>query len=241
MPRTDSPTDPGSALIDEVRAVLTAGADPERAIKQQAYMRSEMPYRGLSLPVLRLALRPLLTTHRLPDRADWEATVRRLWDQAEFREERYAAMTLIGHRLYAQWLPELATLPMLRHLVETGAWWDYTDEIAQKYVGAVLGANQATMKETMRCWAVDDHMWVRRTAILAQLGFRADTDRHLLLDCIEPNLADREFFIRKAIGWSLRQYARSGEAAADWVRGVVDGYRDRMSGLSRREALKHLG
>ena len=93
----------------------------------------------------------------------------------------------------------------------------------------------------MRSWAGDGSLWVRRAAILSQLQSKNKTDRLLLLDCITPNLADREFFIRKAIGWSLRQYAHCGTAAAEWVRTAVDEMGPQLSPLSRREALKHLG
>jgi 3-methyladenine DNA glycosylase AlkD len=89
----------------------------------------------------------------------------------------------------------------------------------------------------MRSWAVADDLWLRRTAILAQLHFGPKTDRGLLVEVIEPNLVDREFFIRKAIGWALRQYARTNP---EWVRRAVDGWGDRLSPLSRREAVKHL-
>jgi 3-methyladenine DNA glycosylase AlkD len=84
-------------------------------------------------------------------------------------------------------------------------------------------------------------MWLRRAAILSQLSSREQTDRQFLLDCITPNLGDHEFFIRKAVGWSLRQYAHSGTAAADWVRRMVEELGPGLSPLSRREALKHLG
>ena len=90
----------------------------------------------------------------------------------------------------------------------------------------------------MRAWAVDDDLWVRRTAVLAQLSHQADTDADLLHDTIEPNLADTSFWLRKAIGWALREHAKTDP---DWVRAEVDRLGDRLSGLSRREATKHLG
>jgi 3-methyladenine DNA glycosylase AlkD len=93
----------------------------------------------------------------------------------------------------------------------------------------------------MRSWAMAEDLWVRRAAILSQLLSKDGTDRQLLLDCITPNLTDREFFIRKAIGWSLRQYSRSGVAAADWVRSTVEELGPRLSPLSRKEALRLLG
>jgi 3-methyladenine DNA glycosylase AlkD len=234
QPRTD--------LVEAVRETLADHADPARAPGQQAYMKSEMPYRGLTTPVLRKALRPLLAdpAYRLEDRDEWEATVRALWDGAGYREERYAALSLAGHRTYAAWAREVSVVPLYRHLVETGAWWDYVDEIASHRVGEVLRAHPESEAARMREWARDPDLWVRRTAILSQLSSKELTDRQLLVDVIEPNVADREFFIRKAIGWALREHAHVGAEASEWVRQVVAGFGERLSPLSRREALKNL-
>lgn len=205
-------------------------------------MKSAMPCRGVTAPALRSALSPLLAdpAYLLKERDEWEATVRGLWDGAGFREERYAALTLCAHRLYRPWAGERAAVPLYRHLVESGAWWDLVDDIAAHRIGPILRAHPDTEPDRMRSWATSNNLWVRRAAILSQLSSRDETDRRLLVDCITPNLADREFFIRKATGWSLRQYARSGTAAADWVRDTVDELGPRLSPLSRREALKHL-
>jgi 3-methyladenine DNA glycosylase AlkD len=234
---------PSTALVEDVRRALADAADPARAAAQQAYMRSAMPFRGVAAPALKAMLRPILAdpAHRLPDRATWEATVRALWDDAQYREERYAAMALAGHRHYAPWASEVSALPLFRHLVQTGAWWDYVDAIAAHRIGSILRAHPVTVADRMRGWARDPDLWVRRAAILSQLASKDRTDRRLLVDVIEPNLADPDFFIRKAIGWALRQYARSGPDAATWVRQVVDAYGERLSPLSRREALKNLG
>jgi 3-methyladenine DNA glycosylase AlkD len=206
-------------------------------------MKSAMPFRGITAPVLRATLRPLLAdpAYLLSGRDEWEATIRGLWDGASFREERYAALALSGHRLYRLWARDDSAMALYRYLVETGAWWDFVDDIASHRVGPVLRAHPETEPDRMRAWAIDGHLWVRRAAILSQLSSKAETDRELLSDCITPNLADREFFIRKAIGWSLRQYAHCGTSAADWVRRQVDELGPRLSPLSRREALKHLG
>ncbi len=93
------------------------------------------------------------------------------------------------------------------------------------------------MTPIVREWATDDDLWLRRTAIISQLTFKEQTDLALLREAIEPNLSDTSFWIRKAIGWALRQHARTDP---DWVRAVVAEYGERLSGLSRREALKHL-
>jgi 3-methyladenine DNA glycosylase AlkD len=229
-------------MVDAVCRALENVGDPARAEGQQAYMKSAMPFRGVTAPQLKAILRPLLAdpAYRLVGCDEWEATIRGLWDDAQFREERYAALAISGYRLYRPWARGRSAMPLYRYLIETGAWWDFVDEIAARRVGPVLRAHPEAEAERMRSWARAESMWVRRAAILSQLSSKGETDRQLLLDCITPNLTDREFFIRKAIGWSLRQYARSDTAAVDWVRRSVDQLGPLLSTLSRREALKNL-
>lgn len=230
-----------SEFISAVREGLEAAGDPDRAVQQQAYMKSAMPYHGLTSPELRAMLRPLLVEHRFEDRALWEATARRLWDEASHREERYAALGLLRHPAYRAWV-DVDLLPLLEHLVRTGAWWDFVDEVASHLVGQVLLDDRVAVTPVMAAWATDEHLWIRRTAMLCQLRHRAQTDTGLLAHALVVNLDDtehgKEFFIRKALGWALREYARTDAA---WVLDFVGTHADRMSGLSRREALKHLG
>jgi 3-methyladenine DNA glycosylase AlkD len=229
-------------VADAIRRELAKEGNPGRAKGQQTYMKSTMPFRGISAPQLKATLRPLLLdpANRLTRHDEWEATVRSLWDTAQFREERYAALAISRQRLYRHWARDRATMPLYRYLTESGAWWDYVDEIAAHLVGPVLTAHPETESDRMRSWAISGNMWVRRASILSQLLSKKETDRQLLLDCITANLSDPDFFIRKAIGWSLRQYARTDTQAAEWVRASVDHLGPRLSPLSRREALKHL-
>jgi len=162
--------------------------------------------------------------------------VRGLWDGATHREERYAAIAVARHRRARPW-QDVKALELYRHLIVTGAWWDLVDEIASHLVGGVLANHRADATPVIHVWAVDDDLWLRRTAVLAQLTHRADTDLDLLRFAVEGNVDDRSFWLRKAIGWALREYARTDP---DWVRAEVDRLGDRLSGLSRREALKHL-
>ncbi|MEO6412987.1 MAG: DNA alkylation repair protein [Pedococcus sp.] len=225
-------------VVDAVRTALAGAGDPDRAVAQQAYMKSSMPYRGLTSPELKALLRPLLAdpAHRIAERDDWEAAVRDLWDGATHREERYAATALTGHRAYVAW-QDPAVVPLYRHLIVTGAWWDHVDELGSNRIGPILLSHNEIMTPIVRGWATDDDLWLRRTAIISQLTFKEQTDLALLREAIEPNLADPSFWIRKAIGWAVRQYARTDP---DWVRATVAEYGERLSGLSRREALKHL-
>jgi 3-methyladenine DNA glycosylase AlkD len=223
-------------VVAAVRAALAAGGDPEKAAQQQRYMKSTRPYRGYTSPELKALLRPLLASYEPVDRMTWERTVRALWDGATHREERYAAIAVARHRRARVWLaPE--SLPLFRHLVVTGAWWDLVDETAQHLVRPTLVAHRAALTPVLRAWASDEDLWVRRTAVICQLGLRADTDTDLLRHAIDLNVDDPTFWLRKAIGWALRDYARTDP---DWVRAEVSRHGDRMSGLSRREALKHL-
>ena len=224
------------AIVTAVRDALASGGDPEKAAQQQRYMKSELPYRGYAAPELKALLRPLLASYEPTDRATWEATVRALWDEATHREERYAAIAVARHRGARAWLaPE--SVPLFRHLVVTGAWWDLVDETAQHLVRPALVAHREAMTAVLWDWATDDDLWVRRTAVICQVGLRADTDLDLLVHAIDANVDDPTFWLRKAIGWALRDYARTDPG---WVRAEVLRHGDRLSGLSRREALKHL-
>lgn len=229
-------------MIAAVRAALEAAADPSRAPDQQRYMRSPMPYLGVTSPALTAALRPVLAdpAYRVTDRAEWEATVRAMWDEATHREIRYAATALTGHRAYRSW-QDAGTLPLYRHQVTTGAWWDHVDAIAARRVGPILAGDRPGVTPVVLRWAVEDDLWLRRTAIICQLQHKDGTDLGLLTAAVDANLVGSrfgdEFFIRKAIGWALRQHAR---VDPDWVRRFVQERGDRLSPLSRREALKHL-
>jgi 3-methyladenine DNA glycosylase AlkD len=225
-------------LVDTIRAELARHADPARAAGQQRYMKSTIRYRGLTSPQLTAVLRPILADpgFRIADRDGWEATIRTLWDEVAYREEWYAAIALARHRTYRPWV-DSESMPLWRHLVVTGAWWDVVDEVATHLVRDVLEGSPDVEGLRLREWAVDDDLWLRRTAIICQVGRKDRLDESLLADAIEPNLADRDFFLRKAIGWALRDHAR---IAPDWVRAFVDAHAGELSGLSRREATRHL-
>ncbi|KRF16540.1 hypothetical protein ASG90_09635 [Nocardioides sp. Soil797] len=234
-------------LATIVRQRIAEAADPAKAPSMQAYMKSEMPYRGVTAQPLGRLLKEAYAEWTLPDEQSWHEAVLLLWDEAEFREERYAATTLAGHRLYREH-QQPHTLELYRHLVETGAWWDHVDGIATHLVRDILVVHRDDLTPMMREWAVDDDLWIRRTAVICQVGLKDRLDQRLLADVIDANLDGstrttppkspygREFFIRKAVGWALRDHFRTDP---DWVLAYVDERGARLSGLSRREALKH--
>ncbi|MFF5991349.1 DNA alkylation repair protein [Prauserella flavalba] len=223
-------------LVRAVRDGLAELADPAKAPDMRRYMKSELPFHGVPKPARELLGRRLFAECPLPDVPVWESVVRQLWDEAAHREERYLAIDLTGHRAYARWqTPE--RLPLYEHLIVTGAWWDFVDEIAIRRVGPLLRADPETVSPLVRAWARDGDRWKRRTAVICQVGSKQATDPDLLAYCVEANVGDPDFFLRKGIGWALRQYARTDP---DWVRAFVTGHPG-LSPLSRKEALKHLG
>ena len=198
-------------------------------------MKSEMPYRGISSPEMRAITKRVFAEHPLATCDKWRAAVLELWRGARFREERYAAIALLADRAHrACRTPDV--LPMYEEMITTGAWWDYVDEIAH-HVGDLLRAHPKEMRPVMRRWSTDTDLWKRRVSIICKISFKKETDLKLLYANIEPNVAERNFFIRKAIGWALRAYAWTDPLE---VARYVAANESRLSGLSRREALKNI-
>jgi 3-methyladenine DNA glycosylase AlkD len=216
-------------MIEAIRRELAARANPAKAPDMQAYMKSEMPFLGVQKPGRVEIARTVFAAHPLDGFAAWRDTILSLWREATYREERYLAIALAGDPRYREHRT-MAALPLYEELIVTGAWWDLVDEVAVRLVG------ELDLGSFLREWAVDADMWKRRTAIIAQITRKGRTDAELLFDCIEPNRADREFFIRKAIGWALREYSKVDPEAVERYCATHE-----LSPLSRREALRRLG
>jgi 3-methyladenine DNA glycosylase AlkD len=202
----------------------------------RAYMKSTMPYYGVTSPQVDVICKKVFAANPFPSCAEWRTTILDVWRGARFREERYVAIRLVSLKRHREcWSPDL--MPMLEEMIVSGAWWDYVDALAQ-VVGDLLRSHPKKIRPVMVSWSRDPNLWKRRVSIICQLTFKRDTDLELLYANIEPNLADRDFFIRKAIGWALRQYAWTNpKEVARYVRE----HEARLSGLSRREALKNIG
>ncbi|HEY6456746.1 MAG TPA: DNA alkylation repair protein [Steroidobacteraceae bacterium] len=223
-------------LLPRLRKALRQAADPVKALIMQAYMKSEMPYHGVPTPLLRQICKLAFADVEFPTAMAWQGQVLGMWRAAQFREERYAALYLTRDQRALRYQTPSA-MKIYEELIVTGAWWDYVDEIAANRIGPILRQYPAPIRRRMLSWSRSADMWKRRTAILCQLGSKAHTDTALLYGCIEPSLGSREFFLRKAIGWALRQYAWTDAAE---VKRYVRRNRARLSALSVREALKNI-
>ncbi|MBN9620030.1 MAG: DNA alkylation repair protein [Actinobacteria bacterium] len=217
-------------LVATLRSGLRGLADPARAPQMQAYMKSAMPYLGVRVPQVRALVRG---TARSLGVTDLRASVLALWDAAAYREERYAATELLNVPA-ARPLRRPSLLGLYEHLIVTGAWWDHVDEVAHR-VGELLRLFPDEVRPTVARWPQSPDRWLRRTSVICQLGARTVTDLDLLTTAIDANADDPDFFLRKAVGWALREYAKTDP---DWVRTFVAGRS--LSPLSVREATKHL-
>ncbi len=223
---------PLSTHITELLAPL---AEPLRAPAMHAYMRAQFAFLGIATPARRAALAPVLRAHQQLSHDDLMECVQTLWSLPE-REYQYAALDLLSH--FGDRLGS-ADIDALLELARQKAWWDTVDALAS-VVGRILRAARAAdadCQQRVDRALRDPCLWVRRIAMLHQLGWRGDTDTARLFAYANALAPETDFFIRKAIGWALRDYARHDPAA---VRAFLSEQGERLSGLSRREAAKHL-
>ncbi|QDQ10268.1 DNA alkylation repair protein [Streptomyces spectabilis] len=232
-----SVTVPRSALadtvIDRLTASYTEAADPVRAAEMRAYMKDVAPFLGLASGVRRDLARAVLAGTPRPDEADCTALALRCWRLPE-REYHYFAVDYLRRHVKRC---SSGFLPVARHLVTTVPWWDTVDLLAAHVVGGLVAAD-SELTADMDEWSTDDDLWVVRTALLHQLRYKERTDADRLFAYCARQAGHPDFFIRKAIGWCLREYAKTDP---DAVRTFVERHRDALSPLSVREALKNIG
>ena len=217
--------------IVELRRELSVVAVTDDAEPMAAYMKHRFEFFGIKTPARRAATRDLLRIARHSAADDLIEFATTCWAQPE-REFHYVGADVLkaGHASFA---PE--HLDDLRTLITTNSWWDTVDSIASWPVGSIIDRHRDAAS-AMDTWLYDDDMWVARTAIIHQLRFKETTDVERLFRYALTRAADTEFFIRKAIGWSLRQYAHTDP---DAVVTFVERHLEELSGLTRREALKN--
>jgi 3-methyladenine DNA glycosylase AlkD len=215
---------------------LAPCADPERAIPMQAYMLDKFTFLGITAPNRRAALAPVLRSAKGTAASDLLAASIHSWDLPE-REYQYAAIDLLAKHWKVLAVGDVDTL---LQLAQRKSWWDSVDGLAG-VVGDVLKAAKLRGEDghaPMDLALKADNMWVRRIAMLHQLGWRDATDPGRLFHYARTLAHEKEFFIRKAIGWALRDFARHDPAG---VTAFLIAEQANLSPLTVREAGKHLG
>ena len=210
---------------------LRAAADPKNAPAMAAYMKTTDPFFGVPRPARRAIEKEIAETFRPENRADFERAVLGLWNGKE-RERRYLALA------YASRFEKLATYETLRlyeKLVREGQWWDTVDWIAGSLVSRLAMRERKRVEAVLTKWIDDENMWIRRSAILAQLGHKSETNEALLFSFCLKRAHEKDFFIRKAIGWALRQYSKTSPRSVQRFLKTND---KKLSPLSVREGRK---
>ena len=225
--------DQSNELARYVTAQLKRLADPAKAPAMAAYMKTAQPFFGVSTPVRTAMLKQIGDQFAPPDQKLYARSVMALW-KLPHREERYCAITFA--RRYEQFITS-ESLPLYERMIREGAWWDFVDEIAVNLVGTVYGNFRAQTRPIIERWIDDDHMWIRRTALLSHLKHKRETDAAQLFKHCLKRADESEFFIRKAIGWALREYSKTDPRA---VRAFLKTNRKQLSNLSYTEGSKHL-
>ncbi len=203
--------------------------DSEQGAKMSAYMQNRFSFLGIPKPVLKQLIKPYLQISRKLE-FDWEF-VRLCWENPN-REVQYVAVEYI--LLHEKQFLD-TDIDKIRELITEKSWWETVDSL--DCVAGTIVMKYPYLKEKMRQWSLSENLWLRRVAIDFQQKYKEKTDTALLEEIICNNFGSNEFFINKAIGWSLREYSKVNP---EWVRGFVDRYRDVLSNLSIKEASKYL-
>jgi 3-methyladenine DNA glycosylase AlkD len=217
--------------VTSLKTLFEQNADPTQAAPMKKYMRDQFEYLGIKTPKNVALQKQFFEEHGFPQLSELELVLRDLWSLPQ-REFQYVAGGLLGR--FNKELPAKFIKP-IEYMLITKSWWDTVDSIAGGTVGVHFQRFLEVREKYLAKWRASDNFWLRRTTILFQLNYKKETDFDLLCEIIRENLDSKEFFINKAIGWSLRQFARvDPKAVTKFVKSTP------LHPLSRREAMKHL-
>lgn len=213
-----------------IKKQFEENSDAENAVKMAAYMKNHFSFYGIPAPKRKALCKELLKEARKQPAADW-AFLDRCWAE-DCREFQYLVVDLLTAMQRSLVYEDVARI---YPYVKTKQWWDTIDGF-DRVIGNIALID-SRIDDLMLDWATDEDFWLRRIAIDHQLGRKEKTNAPLLEKILTCNLGSTEFFINKAIGWSLRDYSKCNPA---WVRAFLEKYRDKMAPLSIREASKYL-
>lgn len=216
--------------FDEIKASFENHCNEENAKKMAAYMRNRFKFYGIATPQRRLAYKNILLCAKKPKCIDWKL-LDICWEE-EHREFQYFVLDYLDTM---QKYLAFEDILKIEKYVRSKQWWDSIDGL-DTIIGKI-GLRDSKVNSLMLEWSHDADFWVRRTAIDHQLCRKDKTDTELLEKILVNNFGSDEFFINKAIGWSLRDYSKTNP---EWVRAFIDRYKSRMSPLSIREASKYV-
>jgi 3-methyladenine DNA glycosylase AlkD len=221
--------------MDFVQALEQAFANKQDhtiAQKQSAYMRNQFSFFGIPTPFRNTIQTVVFKDYRSLSEQELIPILKQLWLKEE-REFQYAALDLA--LLHRKKLSPQA-LPLFEYMIRTKSWWDTVDHLASNLVGHLLKAHPPLI-EVADTWVHDPYLWIRRSALLFQLKWKSATDTQRLFHYSKELAHEKEFFIRKAIGWALRQHSKTDPTA---VASFISQHRGLLSPLSIKEASKYI-
>ncbi|MFA6915990.1 MAG: DNA alkylation repair protein [Parachlamydiales bacterium] len=219
-------------IVLKIQDSFKKAADAQVAQGQRAYMKDQFPYLGIKTTLRRELQKEAFALQSFESEEELLDNVSALWELEE-REYQYAAIELLekGRKLLTS-----KTLPFIEKFVRDKSWWDTVDFLAAHVTGNII-MKHPVLLNTMDLWVVGDSFWIRRTALLSQLKWKDKTDEERLFRYCTLTMHEKEFFIRKAIGWVLREYSKTNP---DSVRQFIEANKTKLSGLSYREASKYV-
>jgi 3-methyladenine DNA glycosylase AlkD len=211
--------------------IFEENRNEESAEPMKKYMKDHFPFLGIKSPLRKELEKQFFQETGLLKEPFNQEFISELWAKEE-REYQYTALVYMEKSLKKL---EKTDLPFMEELITMKSWWDTVDAIAPKQVGKIAENFPEVVAETIDGWAIDDNLWLRRAALLFQLKYKAATNEELLYQYIRQNAASKEFFIQKAIGWVLREYAKTNPVS---VKKFIEG--TKLAPLSVREGSKYL-
>ncbi|MBK5458625.1 DNA alkylation repair protein [Peribacillus sp. TH16] len=220
-----------NSYIQELVNVYSKHTDVEYAEWSKKYLRNQFEFLGIRSPIRRTLTKQFLKEHGLPTESNRKDIILMLWDLPE-REYQKAALDIL-EKEKKNLCPE--DMPWLVNLIVSKSWWDTVDVLSPHIMGYMFSTYPKLIPQYSDLWIEDENIWLQRSAILYQLQYKGGTDEERLFRYIIRRANSDEFFVQKAIGWVLREYAKTNPES---VKSFVLNHQ--LKPLSKREALKHL-
>ena len=221
----------GKEYADQLIARLREQENKEIAAPMEAYMRNQFPFLGIKTPERNALIKTFLRDEGIISFEELESVVSILWDQPE-REFQYVAMILLDKH---QKSLSGQHIPLLEKLILSKSWWDTIDHLAPHNLGGIILKDRSSYSVKIQSWIDSENRWLNRTAILYQLKYKDKTDEQELYRIIRSFSTSKEFFIQKAMGWSLREYSyREPQSVRTFIECET------LPALTKREGMKRL-
>lgn len=217
--------------VEELEKIFREKSNPELSPAMEKYMKDKFKFLGIKTPDRKLIFREFIKKYGYPKRENLNKTVMEIWNLPE-REFQYIALEILEKQIKKS---ELNDIELFEKLIVSKSWWDTVDTISTRLTGEYMKKFPEQIEAYTKKWLKSDNIWLKRMAILFQLKYYKNTNTALLKECVNSCSGTNEFFLNKAIGWALREYAKTNK---DWVLDFVEN--NHLSNLSKREALKHL-